>query len=80
MTSRQDDYDNHHRRRGEKVINKEDIKEQEPNDQKTGLTTSRMTSSIIHHIWTCAISQKPSEFRRKMGFINLFVLDALLVM
>ena len=59
---RQDSYDNHHRRTGEEVINKEDIKGQEPNDEKTRLMTSTMTSSIIHHIWTCAIhSFAPSE-------------------
>ena len=51
----QDNHDNHHRRIGEKVINKEDIKEQEPNDKKTRLTTSTRTSSIIDHI-ICAIS------------------------
>ena len=54
--TRLDDYDNHHRRIGEKDINKEDIKEQEPNDnKKTRPTTSTMTSSIMDHI-ICAIS------------------------
>ena len=62
MTSRQDGYDNHHRRIGEKVINKDNIKEQEPNDKRTRLTTSTMTSSIMDHIITCAISQKPPSF------------------
>ena len=54
--TRQDDYDSHHRRIGEKDINEEDFKEQEPNDKKTRLTASTMTSSIIDHIRICAIS------------------------
>ena len=57
--TRLDDYDNHHRRIGEKDIKEEDIIEQEPNDidKKTRPTTSTMTSSIMDHI-ICAISQK----------------------
>ena len=43
---------------------KEDIKEQEPNEKNTSMTTSTMTSSIIHHIWTCAISHVVAEPRR----------------
>ena len=57
----QDGYDNHHRRTGEKVNNKEDIKEQEPNDindKKTTVTITSMISSIMNHISICAISQK----------------------
>ena len=57
LTSRLDSYDNHHRRKGEEDINKEDIKEQEPKDnKKTMTTTSTRISSIIHHIMTCTIS------------------------
>ena len=57
VTSRLDNHDNHHRRKGEEVINKEHIKEQEPKDnKKTTMTTSTRTSSIIHHIMTCTIS------------------------
>ena len=56
--TRLDSYDNHHRRKGEE--DKEGIRhqEQEPNDieKETRLTTSTRTSSIIHHIVTCAIS------------------------
>ena len=54
--TRQDSNDSHHRRKGEGVIKKEDIKEQEPNE-KTRLTMTSMTSSIIDHISICAISQ-----------------------
>ena len=54
-----DSNDSHHKRKGEEVINKEDIKDQEPKDidKKTRLTSTK-TSSIINHILTCAISQK----------------------
>ena len=54
-----DNNDCHHRRKGEEIINKEDIKDQEPNE-KTRLT-STMTSSILNHILTCAISQKSTK-------------------
>ena len=51
-----DSNDSHHKRKGEEVINKEDIKDQEPKDidKKTRLTSTK-TSSIINHILTCAI-------------------------
>ena len=58
-TSRQDSHDSHHRRKGEEDIKrKEDIKEQEPYDKKTTMTTSSRTSSIKNHIWTCYCSQR----------------------
>ena len=68
--TRQDDYDSHHRRIGEKDIKEEDIKGQEPNDKKTRRTASTMTSSIIDHIRICAISQFFSFF---FGFLRFFV-------
>ena len=56
VTSRQDSYDNHHKRIGEEVINNEDTREQEPKDIKKTTMTTSMTSSIMNHIWSCAIS------------------------
>ena len=44
-----------------------DIKEQEPNDKKTGLT-STMTVSIIDHILDCAISQKARKYIFRVFF------------
>ena len=49
-------HDSNHRRKGEEVRRRNiDINEQEPNDKKTTMTTSTMTSSI-HHILACATS------------------------
>ena len=64
--TRLDSYDHHHRRKGEQDKEGTRHQEQEPNniDKKTRLTTSTRTSSIIHHICICAISQKhPSRGR-----------------
>ena len=77
--TRLDDYDNHHRRIGEKDIKEEDIIEQEPNDidKMTRPTTSTMTSSIMDHI-ICAIShfaiEKTWLAKRKWG-VNTPMLD-----
>ena len=51
----QDSNGSHHRRKGEEIINKEDIKEQEPNENTT-MTITSMTSSIMDHINICAVS------------------------
>ena len=71
-----DSNDSHHRRKGEEVINKEDIKDQEPNDiNKKTRRTSTMTSSIIYRILTCAIShisQIEPEDGRNFSFFAVF--------
>ena len=80
--TRLDSYDNHHRRKGEE--DREGIRhqEQEPNDidKKTRPTTSTRTSSIIHHIVTCAISHGSKATTTCLCGINdiiSFILDYL---